>query len=53
MGLLLHLSLHPVCEDLVMDSVLVEDQVVGVAYLDAQAAAHEEEEGHHKMELEA
>lgn len=36
-----------------MDSVLVEDQVVGVAHLDAQVAAHEEEEGPHKMELGA
>lgn len=51
--LLLHLSLHPVCEDLVMGSVLVEDQVEGVVSLAAQEEALGEEEGHHKMELEA
>lgn len=51
-ALLLHPSLHPVCEGPEMDSVLVEGQEEDVAFLVVEAEACGEGEGHHKMALE-
>ena len=51
-GDLLHPFLHPICEDLVRDSVLVGDQVEGEAWQAVRVAAYGEVVVPHKKALE-